>query len=92
MLFLTSISPNGKWIAGWGNSGSIGNTVSWFVEIPLSTDCDADIDGSNAVDVSDLLMIIDQWGAINSPADVNNDGIVDVSDLLIAISSWGPCE
>jgi hypothetical protein len=55
-------------------------------------DCPADIDGDNAVNVSDLLMIIDQWGLTDSPADVNDDGIVNVSDLLIVIDNWGPCE
>jgi hypothetical protein len=55
-------------------------------------DCPADIDGDNAVNVSDLLMIIDQWGQTNSLADVNEDGIVNVSDLLIVIDNWGPCE
>jgi hypothetical protein len=55
-------------------------------------DCPADIDGDNAVNVSDLLMIIDQWGQTNSPADVNEDGIVNVSDLLIVIDNWGECE
>jgi hypothetical protein len=42
--------------------------------------------------VVDLLVIIDQWGATDSPADVNQDGIVDVSDLLIVVGNWGPCE
>ena len=54
--------------------------------------CPSDIDGNNTVNVSDLLMIIDQWGLTNSPADVNDDGIVDVSDLLMVVGDWGPCE
>jgi hypothetical protein len=44
------------------------------------------------VNVSDLLVVIDQWGLTNSPADLNFDGIVDVTDLLIVVGNWGPCE
>jgi hypothetical protein len=54
--------------------------------------CPSDIDGDDAVNVSDLLMIIDQWGLSDSPADINQDGIVDVSDLLMVVGNWGPCE
>jgi parallel beta-helix repeat protein len=55
------------------------------------SDC-PDINGDGYVNVSDLLIIIDQWGLTNSPADVNFDGIVDVSDLLIVVGNWGECE
>jgi hypothetical protein len=88
--FATSISPNGKWIAGWGNSGSPGNTVSWFAEIPGEDEC-PDINGDDYVDVGDLLAVIDQWGQSNSPADINGDGIVNVNDLLEVVGNWGPC-
>jgi len=54
--------------------------------------CDPDINGDGYVNVSDLLVVIDQWGLTDSPADVNQDGIVDVSDLLIVVGNWGPCE
>jgi len=52
----------------------------------------ADINADGAVDVLDLLIVIDQWGATKSPADINQDGIVDVSDLLQVVGSWGSCE
>jgi len=53
--------------------------------------CPADVTGDATVDVSDLLVVIDQWGQTNSPADINGDGIVDVVDLLEIVGSWGPC-
>jgi hypothetical protein len=77
-------TPNqigGNWTDGGGNT--IAN------ECPV--DC-PDISGDGLVNVSDLLIVIDQWGLTNSPADVNTDGIVDVSDLLMVVSNWGPCE
>ncbi len=54
--------------------------------------CEPDINGDGYVNVTELLVVIDQWGLTNSPADVNYDGIVDVSDLLVVVGSWGPCE
>ncbi len=52
----------------------------------------ADIDGSGAVNVADLLTVISTWGpcaAFPCTGDVNNDGQVNVSDLLAVISNWG---
>jgi len=54
--------------------------------------CPADINSDGYVNVTDLLVVIDQWGLSDSPADLNFDGIVDVSDLLIVVGNWGPCE
>ena len=54
--------------------------------------CPADIDGSGAVNVTDLLEIVGVWGYIGaSPADVNGDNVVNVGDLLMVIDAWGPC-
>ena len=69
----------------WTDNG--GNIVA--DECPV--EC-PDINGDGYVGVSDLLVIIDQWGLTNSPADVNSDGIVNVLDLLIVIDNWGACE
>jgi probable HAF family extracellular repeat protein len=40
------------------------------------------------VNVSDLLLVISDWGKVKSPADVNQDGIVDVHDILVVIQNW----
>ena len=59
--------------------------------LDCSNVCAEDIDGDGDVNVTDLLAIIDQWGASGSPADVTGDGVVDVSDLLAVVGNWGPC-
>ena len=45
------------------------------------------------VNVSDLLIMISEWGACGNPddcpADVTGDGYVNVSDILTAIGNWG---
>jgi predicted outer membrane repeat protein len=70
----------------WTDNG--GNTIA---DVCPDQDC-PDINGDGNVNVSDLLVVIDQWGLTNSPADLNLDGTVDVSDLLIVVGNWGPCE
>jgi len=54
-------------------------------------DCDADINRDRNVDVSDMLMVIAEWGKDHSPADIAHDGTVDVLDLLAIFETWGPC-
>jgi len=67
----------------------IGSTYIFDISEPA---CPADVNGDGYVNVSDLLVVIDQWGLADSPADLNSDGIVDVTDLLIVVGNWGPCE
>ena len=52
--------------------------------------CGADIDGSGAIDVQDLLLLISAWhdGAC---ADISGDAMVDAEDFLFLASTWGPC-
>lgn len=57
-----------------------------------SGDCPADLNGSGAVDVQDLLILLGAWGPNpGHPADLNDSGSVDVQDLLILLGAWGPC-
>jgi hypothetical protein len=58
---------------------------------PCVEPCPADLDGSGAVDVADMLALLAAWGATSGPADLNNDGLVDVDDLLILMAAWGSC-
>jgi len=67
----------GPWLDGGGNIICI---------------CTCDVDDDGEVTISDLLIILSQWGDQGGIGDVNDDGIVDVGDLLLAIDSFGPCE
>ena len=54
--------------------------------------CPTDINGDGTVGVSDILSIIEAWGACSGCiADINGDGNVNVSDLLEVVGTWGPC-
>ena len=49
--------------------------------------------GDGAIDVDDLLAVINGWGECDGcVADVNGDNSVDVDDLLEVINGWGECD
>lgn len=54
--------------------------------------CLGDLNDDGSVDVSDMLLLLNQWGVCEScVADLNADGSVDVSDLLLLFGMWGSC-
>ncbi len=54
-------------------------------------DCPGDANQDGEVNVSDLLIVVDQWGNSSGTGDVNGDGIVNVADLLAIVDAWGTC-
>jgi len=76
-----------------GSPGLPGGTFLGYMLTPLRL---GDVDGDDAVNVDDLLAVINGWGACplplsvaTCPADVNSDGVVNVDDLLRVINDWG---
>jgi len=57
-----------------------------------SIPCLGDLNQDGQVNISDLLSLIDAWGATDSSADIDGNGIVDVTDMLMLISAWGECQ
>lgn len=54
--------------------------------------CETDLNNDSVINVSDLLMVIDQWGScVSCSADIDGNGEVDVTDLLAVVGTWGPC-
>jgi hypothetical protein len=65
-----------------------------------ASDCPADINHDNSVNVTDLLAVITSWGSCALPcppscasdiAPPGGDCAVDVTDLLKVITTWGAC-
>ena len=69
--------------------------VEWVAENLAGEDhgnCYGDVNDSHDVDVSDLLILISDWGSCSEcEADLNEDGNVDITDLLELIGVWGEC-
>ncbi len=86
-----------------GNDGTLvvvgnGTQIKAYYTPPQS-DCPADINHDNIVNVADLLSVIAAWGACakpaNCPSDIapppGGDDVVNVADLLAVITAWGNC-
>jgi hypothetical protein len=69
--------------------------VEWVEKHLIGAECPADMNDDGEVDVLDLLILLDAWGACprfeECPADLNGDGTVDVLDLLQLLDAWGSC-
>lgn len=54
-----------------------------------------DVNGSCAVNIDDLLLLLSSWGCVcgqhcfNPCADIDRDGDVDQADLDILLANWG---
>lgn len=63
--------------------------------VPMPT-CLGDLNSDGSVNVSDLLMLLSQWGFCATTgqcsADLNSDEAVNVSDMLMLLGAWGTCE
>jgi uncharacterized membrane protein len=78
----------------------VGNTLefpftrnAYVVTIPAESSgdpCPADIDGNGMVDVTDLLVLLGNWGG-EGDGDIDGNGVVDTQDLLALLAAWGPC-
>ncbi|MFM1889498.1 MAG: hypothetical protein RLZZ565_255 [Planctomycetota bacterium] len=57
--------------------------------------CPGDLDGSGAVDGTDLAILLGDWGPCPAkgpcPADLTGNGAVDGADLSILLGAWGAC-
>jgi hypothetical protein len=54
--------------------------------------CPWDLDGNDAVDVNDFLLLLAVWGTDpGGPPDFDGDGDVGITDFLVLIGNWGPC-
>jgi hypothetical protein len=48
-----------------------------------------DINADNAVNVSDLSLLLARWNTTDAAADINKDAVVNIFDLSLLLSHWG---
>ena len=67
------------------------HTETLYLGLEAGEPCQADINGNEAVDVGDLLIVIGYWGTADADANVTGDRFVGVDDVLAVIEAFGPC-
>ncbi len=62
--------------------------------VACGSPCPADLDGSGAVGLDDLLAVLSTFGPCGGPpcpADLDGSGAVDFDDLVAVLAAWGDC-
>jgi trimeric autotransporter adhesin len=98
VLYDAAESGGGPVLYAGGNFTTAGdapaNYIAKWQGCPIGPECEpVDLNCNGAVDVLDLLLLLDAWGACGDcsdcRADLNGDCSVDVLDLLILLDNWG---
>ena len=63
------------------------------IDVLPAPGCPADLNCDSVVNVQDLLIVLDKWGACSGECleDIDGSGAVDVGDVLSVLKLWGPC-
>jgi len=86
-----AISPDGRYIAGWGYNASRRRQEAFLLELPCAPHS-GDINMDGCVDGADLLQVLFSFGQTGGNlgrVDVNCDNVVDIADLLTVLFSFG---
>ena len=73
------------------NSATYAAKLEFTFDVDTTPPCDADLNGDDVVDASDLGIFLAYWGPKPHGGDFNNDGSADAADLGILLSMWGDC-
>jgi len=71
--------------------GLVYSTEPALFEVTARVTKIGDLTGNGVVNSSDLLILLNAWGACpggDCPADLNGDGVVNSADLLILLDNW----
>ncbi|MCH2136592.1 MAG: glycoside hydrolase family 9 protein [Phycisphaerales bacterium] len=76
------------------SAGSIVIVAAAAMNATAGTQC-PDVDGDGAVNMIDLLEVLQNWGDCPiegaCPSDFDGSGVTDVMDLLAVVNGWGQC-
>ncbi len=54
--------------------------------------CEGDFNGNGAVDVDDLLALLNAYGNLNNQYDLDGNSLINVDDVLLLITAYGECQ
>ena len=95
-LYVTGLEP-GEYTLELRRVGVSGGFTNWEAAVawrlPEPPAILGDIDGDGFVGISDLLILLADWGPCadcdDCPSDLDDDCTVGLSDLLILLANWG---
>ena len=87
LIEATAISPNARYIVGWGYNSATGRNEAFMID--LASSMPGDVDGDGCVNDSDLLAVLFAFGNAGGQEDINHDGVVDDADLLEVLFHFG---
>ena len=79
--FVSAISADGNWMAGWGYPDTLGNTQTWVAHL-ASDACPADFDGDGELTLFDFLAFQNAFDMGDLAADFDGDGVLTLFDFL----------
>jgi probable extracellular repeat, HAF family len=88
----SAISPDGRYIAGWGWNAATGRTEAYLLDTQGCASENGDVDANGCVDDADLLAVLFNFGNSGNNLgreDTNCDGTVDDADLLQVLFNFG---
>jgi probable HAF family extracellular repeat protein len=88
----SAISPDGRYIVGWGWNAATGRTEAYLLDTQGCASENGDVDANGCVDDADLLAVLFNFGNSGSNLgreDTNCDGVVDDADLLQVLFNFG---
>lgn len=89
-----AISPDGRYITGWGFHASTGRTEAFVLDTQPVCGHGGDINCDGCVDDTDVLLLLFAFGEEGTDlgrVDVDCNGFVDDTDLLIVLFNFGIC-
>ena len=75
----------------WGTMAYLEPTAVLMVEYDLEI-CEGDFDGDGAVEVDDMLSLINAYGTFSSTYDLDGNSYINVNDILMLLDLYGECE
>lgn len=69
--------------------GIVGIALLWRSLAAVNPNLQGDLNGDNKVTITDLSILLSNFGKSGGDGDVNGDGKVNITDLSILLSNWG---
>jgi outer membrane protein assembly factor BamB len=76
-------------ISAYDSAGTEGGQSVSLTAGTSGSSIPGDLNHDGIVNITDLSIMLSNWGTTNAVADINSDGIVNITDLSILLSHWG---